>query len=296
MGHRLDITATENAASTVLIATAAEHLVPPSKPQRWRPWAWAAAALLHVLVLALFLISFRHRPPDESQQSQGVSVVFDSGTPQTTAPPAPVEGPVSPAHTPPPAALPPPAQQAQTLPEVNLDLPDMPLAPLPQPAPQPQAQPQPVQRRVVNHTTQQKYTVMNDMSFGSPAPPMPYAHKGLNLSLPESDAEAANAPEVTVHGDVGADWDAELDQWVNDHKYYPDSALEQGQQGSVKIHFTVDRKGNVTGLRLVDSSGSPFLDQAWLGMFQQNQLPPFPAGTKANTVTIDATLHYEIIR
>jgi periplasmic protein TonB len=162
--------------------------------------------------------------------------------------------------------------------------------PVPQPHPQPRPRPR---------TPPQRYLVMNNMSYGNaaqPAPPMPQTHRGLSLNLPQSDAEAANASEVTVKGDVGADWQAELSRWVDAHKYYPQAALEQDQQGDVRIEFTVDRQGNVTGLRLLNGSGSTFLDQAWLGLFAQNQLPPFPTGTKADHVTVDATMHFEIIR
>ena len=62
------------------------------------------------------------------------------------------------------------------------------------------------------------------------------------------------------------------------HKYYPQAAEEQGQQGSVEIEFTVDRKGNVTGLHLLNGSGSPFLDQAWLGHVRAEPVAALPAG------------------
>lgn len=254
--------------------------------------------MLHLALIAFLLLFTRHRPPPEQASTTGVSVVFDNGgAPQAAAPQAPQPGPSSAATAPPPP--PPPPQQAETQPEVNLNMPSAPFAtmqsvpeapPVPQP-PHPQAHPRP-------RTPPQHYLVMNNMSFGNgaqPAPPMPQARRSLSLNLPQSDAQAVNAPEVTIKGDVGADWQAELSRWVNDHKYYPQAAAEQGQQGYVRIEFTVDRQGNVTGLRLLSSSGSAFLDQAWLGLFQQNQLPPFPAGTKADHVTVDATMHFELI-
>jgi protein TonB len=137
---------------------------------------------------------------------------------------------------------------------------------------------------------------MNGMSYGNPSPPLPNARQAMNLSLPMSDSQAVLAPELAIKGDIGADWDAELTKWVNDHKYYPQAAAEQNQQGNVQIEFTVDRAGNVTGLHLLNGSGSPFLDQAWLGLFQDNTLPAFPPGTKADHVTVDATMHFELIQ
>jgi protein TonB len=243
-------------------------------------------------VISLFLVTFRGHTPPEEQTAPGVSVVFENGGEQQTIQPKPqIKAPPSLAQAPPPAAPPPPAE---TQPEVNLNIPQMQLAPLPMPMPQPAPGPsQPTERQAVRSARPaQHYTVMNNLSFGHPAPPMPFQNRALNLNLSSADQNVLNGPEVTVKGDAGPDWDAELDQWVEDHKYYPDSAIEQNQQGSVRIHFTVDRAGHVTGLRMEDSSGSPFLDQAWLGLFQGAQLPPFPASAKDNQVTVDATMHF----
>ncbi len=268
----------------------------PRPPDAQRPWFWLAALLLHAAVISLFLITFHHRPPPEAQSAPGVSVVFDNGGEQQTIQPKPqIKAPPSIAQAPPPAAPPPPAQSQ---PEVNLNIPQMQLAPLPMPMPQ-AAPPQPAQnaQRQPTHVTRpaQHYTVMNNLSFGHLAPPVPFQKRAMNLDLSAADQDAMNGPEVTVKGDAGADWNAALDQWVEDHKYYPDSAIEQWQQGNVRIHFTVDRAGHVTGLRMTDSSGSPFLDQAWLGLFQGAQLPPFPSNAKDNTVTVDATMHFILL-
>ncbi|WP_298283108.1 energy transducer TonB, partial [Acidocella sp.] len=142
-----------------------------------------------------------------------------------------------------------------------------------------------------------RYTVMQGMSFGQPSPlmpqpPQPHFPHAMNFSPPESDAQAVAGPELTIKGNIGADWQAALDKWVNEHKYYPQAAAEQNQQGDVEIEFTVDRQGNITGLHLLSGSGSVFLDQAWLGLFRGAQLPPFPPGTKDGHITVDATMHY----
>jgi protein TonB len=247
----------------------------PRPPDPRRPWFWLAAVLLHAAVILLLLITFRGHQPPEEQTAPGVSVVFENGGEQQTVQPKPqIKAPPSLAQAPPPAAPPPPAQ---TQPEVNLDMPPS----------------QPTERRTARSAhPSQHYTVMNNLSFGHPSPPVPFQNRALNLNLSSADQNVLNGPEVTVKGDAGPDWDAELDQWVEDHKYYPDSAIEQNQQGSVRIHFTVDRAGHVTGLRMTDSSGSPFLDQAWLGLFQGAQLPAFPPSAKDNTVTVDATMHF----
>ncbi len=293
-----DLALTEPSCDINLINLAAgAPLAAPMRKQRWRPWYWAAAAVLHALVIAFFLLfAWRHQPAEDNQSPPGISVVFDNGgAAQTTAPPAPAHGPTSAAQAPLPAAPPPPPQAQQPQAEVNLNMPATPLATLQSvPQTQPHPQPHPTPRRAAPPPPR-KYVVMNNMSYGTPAPPVPQAHRAMNLSLPMSDAQAVNAPELTIKGNIGADWNAALSKWVNEHKYYPEAAAEQGQQGSVKVEFTVDRQGNVTGLHMLSGSGSPFLDQAWMGMFADNRLPPFPPGTKDSHITVDATMHYEIV-
>ena len=246
--------------------------------------------LLHVLAIAVALF-MRERPlPQEQESPPGISMVFDNGgAQQTMAPPAPVHGPPQPAQA--PSTPPPPPPPASQQPEVNLNMPLSEFATLPPPPPQARPQPAPRPRPAPPH-----YAMMlNGMSYGSTSPltPAPPAHRALNLDLAQTNAQAVMGPEMTVKGDIGADWDAELDKWVNDHKYYPQAAAEQNQQGTVEIEFTVDRKGNVTGLHMLNGSGSPFLDQAWLGLFANGaQLPPFPPGTTADHTTVDATMQY----
>ncbi len=266
------------------------RLAPPARRRDWLLWACAAALALHVLALVLALY-VREKPlPEDQAAQQSVSVTLDNnGAQQSTAPPAPVSGPPQPAQA--PTAPPPPPPPAQQQPEVNLNLPEDLLATLPPPPPhpRPQARPQP-------HPAPPQHSVMmlNGMSYGRPSPqlPTPPAPPGMNMSLPQSDAQAVLGPEFTVKGDIGADWMSSLGKWVNAHAYYPQAAAEQNQQGNAEVEFDVDRQGHVSGLRLITSSGSTFLDQAWYGIFQGAQLPPFPAGTKSDHVTVDYTIHY----
>jgi periplasmic protein TonB len=245
--------------------------------------------LLHALVLGLALFLHEKPLPEEQEAQQGISMVFDNGgAPQNTAPPAPNQGPPQPAQSP---ATPPPPPPAPAPPEVNLNMPESVLSELPPPPPRPQPpQPHPA---LPHHYAM----MMNGMSYGSSpsqtqAPP---AHRALSLDLPQSDSQAVAGPQLTVKGDIGADWMSALNDWVNAHKYYPQAAAAQGQQGSVQIEFTVDRHGNVTGLHMLSSSGYNFLDLAWLGMFQGAQLPPFPTGTASDHITVDATMQYQLI-
>jgi len=137
---------------------------------------------------------------------------------------------------------------------------------------------------------------MNGMSYGNPAPPSPQARQAMNMSLPQTDTQAVMGSDFTIKGQVGADYMAELHKWVEEHGYYPDAAVEQGQEGISVVEFTVDRAGNVSAVHLLQSSGSPFIDQAWFQLFADNQLPPFPPGSKDDHITVEYTGEFSLIR
>ena len=268
----------------------------PRTPTRWRPWFWLATLLLHVAVIGALLLFVHPRPMQQAFEPTGVSVVFSPGEPNPTAPrPSPIP---TPSHAPPPTAPPPPPQQADEQPEVNLNLPDdalsMPeILPQPNTQPAPPAQPARAANRGPRRTRGQKYLVMNNMSLhGTPSPPRSFANKDLNLDEGGADENFANSAQISIQGDPGTNWEALFNKWVNEHIYYPQAAAEQGQQGASTISFTVHRDGTVTGVRLLNSAGSPFLDQAWLGIFLQNNVPPFSPDAKDDSVHITATLNY----
>lgn len=136
---------------------------------------------------------------------------------------------------------------------------------------------------------------MNRMSFGDPGQSRAPPRRGLNLALNRSVLNGEISNDFAIEGKIGPDWRAELARWVNERKYYPRNAIEMGQQGAVQIQFVVARNGQVRSVSLLRSSGSPFLDQAWLTLFRGATLPAFPAGTKADELTIRATMHYILI-
>jgi protein TonB len=186
--------------------------------------------------------------------------------------------------------------------EMNLDLPPMPeLAPIPLPLPPPplppapKAQPQRLARRTSRSRALGGAMVMNGMSFSGGGSPSGGFTNGLNLNLPQSQQPGASS-DLSVQGDVGQNWMAELEQWVDQHKYYPEMAGEMGQQGTVVIRFSVDRAGHVSHLEMVSPTGYALLDQAWLGLFRDADLPPRPHDGTSDTATITASMHFEIIR
>lgn len=282
------------------------------------------AVLLHVIIIVLVGLAWfypvKPLPQVNVQSPPGLDVEFagSGAKQQTTIPEKTQKGPSQQAQTvvaapaakaaPQPATPPPVVAPAATQDEVRM--PDIPLSalpallPKPQPRRQTQPQHQPKTHEVQSHRStssrarEQKYVFLNQMSYGNtgtPAPPTPNALHGLNVSPAMSNTQAATAADFSVKGNAGAGWDAALRKWVQEHAYYPQAAVEQNQQGTATVVFTVDRQGHVTGVRLLESSGSPFLDQAWSQLFADNILPAFPADAKSDHVVVRYTVHYQLV-
>ncbi|MDA8051656.1 MAG: energy transducer TonB [Rhodospirillales bacterium] len=276
--------------------------------------------LLHVLVLAVLLISIRPHRREEFVQPSTFALVFENGgAPRATAPPAIRHGPPlkasaparplpPPPPAPPPRVTPSPPAPPRVVPPLSppvirpgfaVHLPPsaevqafLQPPPLPRPAPAPAVPPAPARPPA----PPQHALVLGSLSYGNaphPAPAVP--SRGLNLALSQSEIRHAFAPDFAIRGNIGPDWRAELTRWVDRRKYYPYAAAEMGQQGSVEINLVISRTGRVETVRLLRSSGSPFLDSAWLGLFRNARVPPFPPGTKADRITIRATMHYILI-
>ena len=137
---------------------------------------------------------------------------------------------------------------------------------------------------------------MNGLSFSGGGSTSGGFTNGMNMALPQAQ-QPGSASDLSVQGDVGSNWIAELEQWVDEHKYYPEMAGELNQQGTVVVRFSVDRAGHhVSRLQMVTPTGYALLDQAWLGLFRNADLPPRPHDGTSDIATITASMHFEIIR
>lgn len=269
------------------------HLVPALPRLRRHPWAWGTALLLHVLVIAALLLIHEPPPVLNLQDQPSINLVLQNGGTGavTSAPPSQYHDMMQQAKAPPPSA-----SSAAAAMQDEVQMPPIPLSELPRPQPQPH--PRAAQRSSSMQTVaaQHGYVLVNGMSYGnvSPvAPPAPPKPRGINFAVPASSWQAKSSSTFTVQGDPGADWG--LQKWVEDHAYYPQAAIEQGQQGTAVVSFTVDRYGHVTDVKLVSSSHSPFLDQALYQLFKDNRLPPFPKDAKSDHVHVVYTMHYILV-
>ncbi len=95
---------------------------------------------------------------------------------------------------------------------------------------------------------------------------------------------------------LGPDWSDEFMAWVDEHKRYPEQAIVNGEDGDAAVQMTVDRYGRVTGVRVVQRSGSTWLDAGLSAMFRDARLPPFPPGNSPEDLSITFTMHYILER
>jgi protein TonB len=74
-------------------------------------------------------------------------------------------------------------------------------------------------------------------------------------------------------------WQGRLAAHLERFKRYPADARARGEQGLAKVAFTIDRGGHLLASRIVQSTGSPLLDQESLDMLVRAQpMPTPPAG------------------
>lgn len=74
---------------------------------------------------------------------------------------------------------------------------------------------------------------------------------------------------------------------------YPQIALEEAEQGSVKLSFTVDATGAITNITVKESSGYPILDRSAVEFVKRHWTIPPITGTRfyETTITYKLTLN-----
>jgi protein TonB len=71
-------------------------------------------------------------------------------------------------------------------------------------------------------------------------------------------------------------WESALVAHIERFKRYPAEARAHGQQGLAQVAFTIDREGRVRASHILQTSGSPELDQESLAMLNRAQPMPKP--------------------
>ena len=96
---------------------------------------------------------------------------------------------------------------------------------------------------------------------------------------------------------AGADGDymEMLSEYVETHKYYPEQAGRNGEQGTAVVKVLMARDGTVKDVRLEQSSESHMLDAALESMFRDKHLPPFPDDMREGQKEFTISMTYEIV-
>ena len=90
-------------------------------------------------------------------------------------------------------------------------------------------------------------------------------------------------------------WQGRLAAHIERYKRYPADARERGEQGLAKVAFTIDHEGHLVTSRIVQSSGSPLLDQESLDMLVRAQPMPLPpAGTPDRDLSFILPVRFNI--
>ena len=100
---------------------------------------------------------------------------------------------------------------------------------------------------------------------------------------------------MTIPRTLIATWQGRLAAHIERFKRYPVDAREHGEQGLAKVAFTIDHDGHLLASHIVQSSGSPALDQETLDMLTRAQpMPPPPQGTPDGALSFVVPVRFNI--
>jgi periplasmic protein TonB len=172
-------------------------------------------------------------------------------------------------------------------PVVMLELPEIASAPTTPPSdlapgpPETQSEPTPPPKEETKPIEQEA-----EVALPAPEPP--------KLEPPVEQREATAAPSVELPPSAAAPptpgaavqtpasfirWQSALAAHLERFKRYPTAARAHGEQGIVKVAFTIDHEGHLLSSQIVQSSGSSLLDQETLDMLARAQPMPKPPGS-----------------
>jgi protein TonB len=115
----------------------------------------------------------------------------------------------------------------------------------------------------------------------------------LPLSPPAPQPPAAPRPPAPT---ISADYRSALGAWLENHKRYPDSARQHGEQGQAVVKFRVNRSGRVLSYALVSGTGYPDLDGAIETMMRGATMPAFPGSMTEPEIEVSVTIRFGLTR
>lgn len=124
-------------------------------------------------------------------------------------------------------------------------------------------------------------------------PPPQQQGNGGNASADSVAAAGAPPPQASGNGNGGAAEEARYQSQVT-RKVRNALRSLRGQSGLVIVGFTVHPDGRVSGIGIVQSSGSPAIDQAGIDAVRRAApFPPFPGGVNRSAWQFGVPLEYK---
>jgi protein TonB len=143
-------------------------------------------------------------------------------------------------------------------------------------APEPEVQ-LPIPRRL----QKEKPEDQEDREVTSELNTRPSSAAPITTAPPPSEARPSEVPTApsagisAVAARAQATWHNTLVAHLNRYKRYPVEARARNIEGVVRLEFTLDRSGQIVSSHIVQSSGSPLLDEEAMAMIRR--AAPLPA-------------------
>jgi protein TonB len=97
---------------------------------------------------------------------------------------------------------------------------------------------------------------------------------------PPEEKPVTAPPQVQLPVRLPVTWQGRLAAHIERFKRYPVEARERGEEGTARVAFSIDQNGHLLSSRIVQSTGSPSLDEETLAMLvRADPMPKPPDGT-----------------
>ena len=202
------------------------------------------------------------------------------------SPPPPEVRPQVEYQPPAPAPEPPPEPvQAETAPPEPVPV-VKPEAPPPVVKKAVEPRPRPVRKRVKKPKAKRPRPV---------EPPRPQRPVVATAPVTSAPVTVERPPPVAVDLEAKQHYLAALAAQINRRKFYPRAARRLGEEGQVVVHFVIRRNGELTDLRVTESSGSPRLDEAVLKTLRRvTPFKPIPVGLGSEQWPISVPITFKL--
>ncbi|HMA73388.1 MAG TPA: energy transducer TonB [Xanthobacteraceae bacterium] len=116
-----------------------------------------------------------------------------------------------------------------------------------------------------------------------------------SIVMPPTPSPPVSGATVQPSAALVRRWESALVAHIERFKRYPAEARTRGEQGSARVAFTIDREGWVRESRIVQTSGSPELDQESLAMLTRAQpMPKPPNQVKTSELSFVVPIRFHI--